>query len=260
MSTRAHRTAVLTRLEKPVHLDAVLFDLDDTLFDHRHARLAGLEAIRRAEPMLGRLPLSDLDRTMERLLSDIHISLVLTGKISLARSRSLRMHKFLQEYHIELPRRRVQELTDLRVETYLHHRRAVPGAEALLRHLHALGLKVAVVTDNLRSEQEEKLRVTGLEGWVDHLVCSEQVGVTKPHPRMFRVALKQARTRPGKSVMVGDKWEYDVVGAARLGIRPVWFHRDSRPVPSVPHADELRSFRPLSHAASVIVGDGPRSR
>ncbi len=240
-------------------VDAVLFDLDDTLYDHRHARLAGMQAIRRVEPALGRLPLNRLDRTFERLLSDIHISLVLTGKISLTQSRWLRMTKFLEEYQIELSRRRVQELIDIRIETYVRHRRAVPGAHALLRHLHDSGTTVGVVTNNLRSEQEEKLRVTGLDGLVDHLVCSEQVGVTKPDTRIFRVALRRAGAPPQRTVMVGDSWEYDVVGAARAGIRAVWFHRDARPLPPTPSADELRSFRPLARAIGVILGRPHRS-
>jgi HAD superfamily hydrolase (TIGR01509 family) len=241
-------------------VEAVLFDLDDTLYDHRHARLAGMRAIRQVEPALGRIPLARLDRTFERLLNDIHISLVLTGKISLRESRWLRMTRFLEEYRIKLPRRRVQELIDLRIETYTQHRRAVPGSSALLRHLHARGTTVGVVTNNLRSEQEEKLRVTGLEDLVDHLVCSEQVGVTKPDPRIFRVALRRVRARPERAVMVGDSWESDVIGATRLGIRSVWFHRDTRPLPSTPPSDELRSFRPLARAKSVVLGHRKRRR
>ncbi|MFZ0831096.1 MAG: HAD family hydrolase [Thermoplasmata archaeon] len=239
-------------------VDTIFFDLDDTLYDHRHARLAGMQALRRAEPALGRLPLAGLDRTYERLLNDIHIVLVLTGKISLDESRWLRMNRFLEEYHIQVSRERTQELIDLRVRTYLRHRRAVPGVPALLRFLHDSGKTICVVTDNLRSEQEEKLRFMGFEGLVDHLVCSEQVGVTKPDPRMFRAALQRAGALPATTVMVGDVWERDIVGAARLGIWPIWFHRDARPLPSGPPADELRSFRPLSHARRLILGAGRR--
>jgi HAD superfamily hydrolase (TIGR01549 family) len=241
-------------------VDAVLFDLDDTLYDHRHARLAGMQAIRRVEPALGRIPLARLDRTFERLLSDIHINLVLTGQISLAESRWLRMNRFLEEYRIELPPRRIRELIDLRIKTYARYRRAVPGAAALLGHLRASGLIVGVVTNNLRFEQEEKLRVTGLEGFVDHLVCSEQVGVTKPHPHIFRVALKRIGASPRSAVMVGDSWDSDVVGAVRVGIRSVWFHRDARPRPKTPRAQELRSFRPLARASRVILGRGSSHR
>jgi HAD superfamily hydrolase (TIGR01549 family) len=241
-------------------VEAVLFDLDDTLFDHHYARRAALQTLRAAEPAVGRFPLEQLDRTFERLLTDIHISLVLTGKITPEESRWMRMAKFLKEYHIKLPRKRIRELIEVRTESYRRHRRAVPGAPALLRRLRSSGRTVAIVTNNLRAEQEEKLRVTGLDRWVDHLVCSEQVGVTKPAPRIFRVALERAGARPRTSVMVGDSWEYDIVGATRLGIRSIWFHRDSRALPAAPPAEELRSFRPLSRATTVILGRPRRSR
>lgn len=238
-------------------VETVLFDLDDTLFDHRHARLAGLQAIRQAQPELRRFPVARLDRSLERLLTDIHLRLVLTGKVTHDEGRWLRMVRFLEEYQIRLPRQRIQALIDLRVATYERHLRAVPGAAALLRHLHESGRVIGVVTNNLRSEQEEKLRVTGLEEYVDHLVCSEQVGVTKPNPRIFRVALQRTGGTPRTAVMVGDSWAVDVVGAIRLGIPSVWFHRDSRPRPRSPVARELRSFRPLAHAARVILTHRP---
>jgi HAD superfamily hydrolase (TIGR01549 family) len=239
-------------------VEAVLFDLDDTLYDHRHARLAGLRAIRRAEPTLGRFSLDQEDRTFERLLSEIHLSLVLPGKISHDESRWMRMTRFLQEFHLELPRRRIQELIDLRVQTYMQHRRPVPGAAALLRHLRAGGSDIVVVTNNLVSEQEEKLRFMRFDGLIDHLVCSEEVGFTKPDPRIFRAALERAHVTPQTAVMVGDSWDSDVIGATRAGLRAIWFHRDESPVPAEPHADELRSFPPLARAARVIL-HGERS-
>jgi HAD superfamily hydrolase (TIGR01509 family) len=240
-------------------VETTLLDLDDTLFDHRHARRAALEAMRRAEPALGRIPLGKLDRTWERILTDVHLSLVLTGKVTPAESRWMRMTKFLQEYRIELPRRRTRELLDLRVATYARNRRAVPGSPAMLRALRAAGITVGVVTNNLVAEQEEKLRVTGLAPLVDHLICSERVGVAKPAPGIFRAALRATGGRPPTSVMVGDSWEYDIVGATRLGIRSIWFHRDARPLPAAPPASELRSFRPLSRATRVILGGARRS-
>lgn len=238
----------------------VLFDLDDTLFDHRHARRAALRAVRDVLPPLGRFRLSDLDRVQERILTEVHRSQVLTGRLSVAESRVLRLGRWLREFGIELPRARVVRLAELRQSAYRENRRAVPGATALLRHLKSTGTAVGVVTNNLRSEQEEKLRVAGLAPWVDLLVCSEQVRATKPDPRIFGTALAGLRSRPGATVMVGDSWAEDIVGAAAVGIRPVWFHRDVRRRPSTPPARELRSFRPLSRAALTILGSTSSTR
>jgi putative hydrolase of the HAD superfamily len=235
-------------------VEAVLFDLDDTLFDHRHARWAALRATRSAVPELSRIPLARLDRSYERHLSEVHFAEVLTGKLSIDASRRVRMSRFLKEFGIDPSPGRLDEVLQFRQEVYRRNRRAVPGAIALLRHLKVHGIVVGVVTNNLRAEQVEKLRVTGLSPLVDHLVCSEQVGFIKPDPRIFGAALTKTRSRPGATVMVGDSWESDVVGAAAVGIRPVWFHRDARPLPPAPPARDLRSLRPMKRALEVLLG------
>ncbi len=233
-------------------VNAVLFDMDDTLYDHRYARRAGLRALQDAEPALARRALVELDRAYERLFTTGHASQVLTGRLSLEASRRSRMALFLRQFGAPASRARVQELVDLRLAEYYRRRRAVPGASELLRALRGLGVPVGVVTNNLRSEQEEKLRFLRIGGYVDHLVCSEQVGVMKPHPQIFRIALRRLGRRAGRAVMVGDSWESDVLGAAGLGIWPVWFHRDRRRLPAEPPAAELRSFRPLPQALAVV--------
>ncbi|MCI4352890.1 MAG: HAD family hydrolase [Thermoplasmata archaeon] len=246
-------------MKAPTPPKAVLFDLDDTLFDHRYARLAALHAMRQAHAPLSGFPLARLDRSYEHILAEIHFSQVLTREISLEESRTLRMTRFLEEFGLLTDPTDVRRLLRIRQATYRRHRRAVPGAVALLQFLKSSGTKIGVVTNNLRSEQEEKLRITGLDDWVDYLVCSEQVGVTKPDPRMFRAALAEIHGTPRTTVMVGDSWESDVVGAARVGIRPVWFHRDRTAPPASPPAGELRSFRPLDRAAAVILGRPERA-
>ncbi len=236
---------------------AVLFDMDDTLYDHRFARLAGLRALQGAEAGLARVPLRELDSVYERLFTTGHASLVLTGRITLDSSRRSRMAAFLKEFGVAASRRRVQELVDLRLAEYYRRRRAVPGAPELLRALRSAGVPVGVVTNNLRTEQEEKLRFMRIGGYVDHLVCSEQVGVMKPHPKMFRLALRRLAVSADRAVMVGDSWDSDVRGAAPLGIWPIWFHRDLRPMPADPPAGELRSFRPLSRAFAAVTRSRP---
>lgn len=237
---------------------AVLFDMDDTLYDHRHARRAGLRALQQVEPVLAGKPLVVLDHAYERLFTTDHASRVLTGRLSLEASRRSRMAIFLNQFGAPASRARVQELVDLRLAEYFRRRRAVPGAPELLRALRGLGLPVGVVTNNLRSEQEEKLRFLRIGEYVDHLVCSEQVGVMKPHPRMFRLALRRLGTRADRAVMVGDSWASDVLGAAPLGIWPVWFHRDRRRLPAQPPAAELSSFRPLPRALAVVTAGSRR--
>ncbi len=95
---------------------------------------------------------------------------------------------------------------------------------------------LGIVSNNLLDEQQEKLRVCGLDELVDALVVSEEAGVSKPDPAIFRVALDRLRVRADETVMIGDSWAADVEGARAAGIRAIWFNPAGAAAPD-PYAD-----------------------
>jgi hypothetical protein len=72
----------------------------------------------------------------------------------------------------------------------------------------------------------------GMDHLVDVLVTSEEVGEAKPARAIFAAALERVGCEPGQTVMVGDSWAVDVVGAHGVGIRPIWLNRHARPCPA----------------------------
>ena len=84
-------------------------------------------------------------------------------------------------------------------------------------------------------------------------MTSEEVGVSKPDPRIFQEALDRARAAPSDAVMLGDAWATDVEGALASGIRPVWLNRFGRvrPIASV---EEIGSLEPVDQALGVLLG------
>jgi putative hydrolase of the HAD superfamily len=54
---------------------------------------------------------------------------------------------------------------------------------------------------------------------------SEEIGLRKPHPRIFRMLLCEWQLSPGETVMVGDTLNADVLGAHNVGMRGVWIDR-----------------------------------
>jgi putative hydrolase of the HAD superfamily len=129
----------------------------------------------------------------------------------------------------------------------------VPGAHALLAAMREAGLGIAVVTNNVTAEQAEKVRHCAFETLVDWLVTSEDVGASKPEPKIFEAALDRLGVEPGEAVMVGDAWGTDIAGARAAGIRAVWFNRQSVALPD-PAVDELTTLEPTARAARVIIG------
>lgn len=58
--------------------------------------------------------------------------------------------------------------------------------------------------------------------YFDILTYSDEVGVYKPHPKIFEVALKGLKTKPEETIHVGDIIETDIKGAKAFGMKAVW--------------------------------------
>jgi FMN phosphatase YigB (HAD superfamily) len=77
--------------------EAVLFDLDDTLFDHKFSRLKGLAALQEKFPQLKAISLEELEKEHEKLLSADY-GRVLDGKISIIDGATQRIKKLCSVY------------------------------------------------------------------------------------------------------------------------------------------------------------------
>jgi putative hydrolase of the HAD superfamily len=223
---------------------AVLLDLDDTLFDHHHSAASAIEALRQRRPRWKRHTAEALLAEHRRLLEETHVR-VLAGALTGAEARRVRMRGLFAFAGEDVEDAGLEEAVELNRQAYQAARRPVPGALALLRALRARGVPAVVVTNNLTAEQREKLRVCGLDGLVDALVVSEEVGVQKPDPRIFELALARAGCGPAEAAMLGDAWAVDVEGARAAGIGTiVWLNRAGLPCPEPAWVREVRSLEP----------------
>lgn len=238
-------------MPQPTPITTVLFDLDDTLFDHMATARAALAATAATRPALQQVAVEELYQRYSELLEELHPQ-VMTGHISYLAARQLRFQRLLAPYEPTPPS--AADVTQVAEQHYGHYQRLrqpVVGALALLQRLKP-AYQIGIVTNNRTAEQEEKLRYLGMRGLVVALITSEGVGVLKPDPAIYEVALRRLGVRAAETVMVGDNWQADVLGALAMGIRPVWLNRlgVARPLA---HVAELTSLEPLAHAYNVVV-------
>lgn len=78
-----------------------------------------------------------------------------------------------------------------------------------------------VLSDVDAAEGRRILEVFNVRQYFDAVTTSEDVGRTKPDRAMFETALAAAEVSPEQAVMIGDRYEHDMAGAAALGIRTV---------------------------------------
>lgn len=107
-----------------------------------------------------------------------------------------------------------------------------PEAESALKLARDAGCATGVIS-NSNGSARSILEETGLAAHLDFILDSAVVGVEKPDPRIFRMALDQARVKPEEAVYIGDLYSVDVLGARRVGLEAilldpgsVWGKRD----------------------------------
>ena len=100
-----------------------------------------------------------------------------------------------------------------------------PGVEDTLEAL-SHNYKLAIISNGNRKRLQNNLEKMKLTGWIDQdrLFSSEKDGPRKPHPAIFERALKTMSAASNQSVMVGNSWRNDVVGAASSGMDAIWIH------------------------------------
>ena len=202
----------------------VLFDLDDTLFDHRGAADRGLRA------WLSSLGLDGLlEDHVERwfALETFHHERFQRGEISHVDQRRARIRAFLDSWDLA-----DDAVADDTFAGYLACYRAAwsafADAAAALEQALDAGLTVGILTNGDQSIQETKVRRTGLASYGVPVFASSSLIAAKPDPRAFHEACAHLGVAPQECVMVGDSLRHDVHGARTAGLRGVLIDRVGR--------------------------------
>jgi putative hydrolase of the HAD superfamily len=232
-------------------ITAVLFDLDDTLFDHRGCARAALTAVHQSHEGLRTTSLDRLEDAHAEVLEELHQEVML-GRMPLDAARIERFRRLLDGSGAAADEAAATAIATLYRDTYRRTQRTIAGAAELLAAL-ASQARIAVVTNNLRDEQQNKLATCGLDRYIHALVVPDEAGAPKPDPAIFRLALSRLNVLPQNAVMVGDSWQADVVGARAAGIRAIWFNPYGTPAPDGAAVTQLRSLEPADEAARIIL-------
>ncbi len=111
-------------------------------------------------------------------------------------------------------------------EKVFHHVNLHSGVIETFSWLEKRGIILAVLSD---FPVETKLKILNIENYFRVALCSETVGYLKPAPEPFNALLEKLNVPPKNLLYVGNSYEYDVQGAARLGIRTAHIARRAPP-------------------------------
>jgi len=96
-----------------------------------------------------------------------------------------------------------------------------PRTIDILIYLKSKGYRLGVISNGLTIKQWEKLIRLNLHHFFDEIITSEEVGFEKPNKRIFEEAIDKMNCKAEKSIMVGNKYEIDILGAIDAGMSAI---------------------------------------
>ena len=219
-------------------IQALTFDLDDTLRDNRPVLMAAEQVV--YDWLVLHYPRIGRRYTLEAL-REIRLDLLrqhpeLAHKMTQLRKLSLRLAADTVGYDHSLvePAFAVFLEARHRVDLYAD---VVPGLNVLRRAGYRIG---AMTNGNVDVNR------LGIGSLFDFSLSAETVGKGKPHPLMFETACRHADVLPEQLAHVGDDPATDLRGGQAAGVRVIWMNRQGQPrVPGVPLDAEVRSMTDL---------------
>ena len=113
-----------------------------------------------------------------------------------------------------------------------------PEAEQVLKYLSEKGYKTGIIA-NQSAGTAERLESWGLLKYIDVVMASAEEGVAKPDREIFLRALKRAECSPENSVMIGDRFDNDIVPAKEIGMKTIWVKQGMAAYGSPVSEDEM---------------------
>ena len=207
-------------------IKAIIFDLDDTLFDFKRAHVEGMKAwAAYAEQQFHISP----DETISEVSALVKEQAEKIGPLAAA-------------------------LAERYWEALIAAAEPTEGAAEVLRDLQMRGFLIGVGTNMTAYVQYKKIEKLGLGSYIDFIVTSEVCGVDKPIRHFFKYCLKKAnevlerqgrreRIEINEILFIGDSPKHDVEGARNAKMRALLFD----PAGRHPEEEErIQSFREIS--------------
>ncbi len=215
-------------------VDAVYFDLDNTLIDHSAAEQKAFEhcfdsselhrGVYGKEALLRRYRVIN-----EKLWAEYRVGHISTDELRLQRWAELMHEQFHQ--HSYVPTKSVEELSALYLQQYDRSSVLMEGAEELIETMCATFRFCGLITNGFPEQVRQKLENLKWTERFHAVVISEVVGVAKPNARIFELARDLSSASDSALLYIGDNFEVDMVGAKKVGWQTIWFDRHEAHLP-----------------------------
>jgi len=202
-------------------LKAVLFDLDDTLFDRDKSQIEIIRTIvNKYKDLFKGIEEEKIIKTF--LESDRIATKEFEDGGNIDEVRVMRSERFFEM--LGLSTELANEMTTIYLNLYPTLNIPVENAELVLKNLEEK-FQLGIVSNGSLEIQNSKLETLNIKHYFECIILSEEVGFRKPDPRIFWVATNSLSVDSNECLYIGDLIEVDVLGAKNAGMLSCWFNR-----------------------------------
>ena len=214
-------------MNKNPEITDIFFDLDHTLWDFD--KNSGLAFQRVFQKHQIAIEIDDFLKIYEPINLE-YWKLFRNEKVSKEDLRRGRLIDAFEKFSLTFPLQIIDEMADSYIEELPVDNHLFNGAIDILDYL-SKKYTLHIITNGFGEVQYKKLTNSGIINYFKTITTSEEVGLKKPNPVIFMKALEKAAAQSNKSIMIGDSFEADILGAENSGIYTLFFNYRNEIVP-----------------------------
>lgn len=128
----------------------------------------------------------------------------------------------------DIDNRLAQRMNEYYLDTLALQTQLVPYAIELLDYLTRRGYNLYILSNGFIEVQHKKLQSAGIGDYFKRMVLSDEIGINKPDRRLFDYALEVTHSQAADTLMIGDNYDADILGAMQAGWGQIYFDRNHR--------------------------------
>jgi len=224
------------------NLTDVFFDLDHTLWDFdKNSALAFKRVFKKHNIAL------DTNRFLKEYepINLKYWRLFREDKVTKQELRRGRLIDAFGQFKIEYSLQEIDAMATSYIDELPVDNHLFDGAIDLLDYL-SKKYRLHIITNGFHEVQHLKLKKSGIYTYFKTVTTSEEVGLKKPNPVIFKTALQKASAKPENSVMIGDSYEADILGAKAIGMQTMYYnYKKTKPIENQLFVDALFEIKKI---------------
>ncbi|MDC7995975.1 YjjG family noncanonical pyrimidine nucleotidase [Altibacter sp. HG106] len=198
----------------------VFFDLDHTLWDFDRNSALAFEQVFVKHDIALTLP------AFQQVYEPINLAYwkqYRDNKISKLELRRGRFRDAFEPFGMRFDEAQLDALAVTYIEELPKNNHLFEGVEETLEYLSER-YRLHIITNGFEEVQYIKLKNSKIDHFFRSVTTSEEAGVKKPHPDIFKLALQKTASNPNTSLMIGDSFEADIEGAHAYGMHTLFYN------------------------------------